>query len=245
MTEEELQAIRTIMREEISASEQRTRLVIREEIGASEQRTSLVIHEEIGASEQRTGERLDRLEGRVARMDGRIDQLDNTQRSLHNETILLKAEVRTKLINFTTDTREEIRLFKTDVRKDLEMFKVEVRGEMATLKTEVRGELLTFKADLQKEQTQIVSMLDDITQVINDMRADQHNLENKLDDNTLATRRDIRALEGTMQEIKDDTRRFTREFVEMNQLTHARLSYHENTPIGETHPRPPQPGTAA
>src|SRR5260370_28228209 len=103
MTQEELQAIRLVMREEIGAA--------------------------ISASEQRTGKRFDSLEARVVRMDGRIDQLDQNQRNSHSETILFKAEMRMGLMRSTTETQEAIRNFKTDVRKDLELFKTEARQE--------------------------------------------------------------------------------------------------------------------
>lgn len=226
MTQEELQAIRLVMREEI------------------------------GASEQRTGERLDRLEARVARIDGRIDQLDNTQRMFHDDLILFKAEVRTKFIDFTTDTREEIRLFKTGVREDLTLFKTEMHRDLAIFKTEIHEELTTFKTEIREELTtfkteadikqgEVTSMLSDITTVINEMQADQRNLENKVDNTTLALRRDMQTLNEHMHEIKRGMQQSTQELVEMNRLTHQRLTHHENTPIGETHPRPPQPGTAA
>jgi chromosome segregation ATPase len=227
MTEEELQTLRLMMREEIGtaiqASEQRMRTTMREEIGTAVQ-----------ASEQRAGERLEKLEARVARMDGRVDQLDQTQRHLHDELASFQVEMRLGLMDFAGNIREDFKNFKADVRKDLESFRAEWRQDLAS-----------FRAEHQQDRNEVHSMLDDITTAINDLRTDQHNLENKFDDNTLALRRDMQTLAENMQELKEYMRGAAREFLEMNRLAHQRLSYHENTPIGETHPRPPQPGTAA
>src|SRR5260370_5481759 len=90
MTSEELAAIRTIMREETNASEQRMRVLMREEVNAA-----------VYASEQRLGERLDRVDGRLDRMDerldrveGRLDQMDQRlngmDERLHRTEVLQK-----------------------------------------------------------------------------------------------------------------------------------------------------------
>ena len=84
MTNEELAAIRTIMREETNASEQRLRALMREEINAavyaSEQRMRTLIREEVNAavfaSEQRLGQRIDRVDERLGRVDERLDGVE-------------------------------------------------------------------------------------------------------------------------------------------------------------------------
>jgi chromosome segregation ATPase len=69
MTNEELAAIRTIMREEVNAavyaSEQRMRTLVREEVNAA-----------VYASEQRLGQRIDRIDERLDGVEGRLDRVD-------------------------------------------------------------------------------------------------------------------------------------------------------------------------
>ena len=65
MTNEELAAIRTIMREETNASEQRMRTLVREEVNAA-----------VYASEQRLGQRIDRIDERLDGVEGRLDRVD-------------------------------------------------------------------------------------------------------------------------------------------------------------------------
>jgi len=84
MTNEELAAIRTIMREETNASEQRMRTLVREEVNAavyaSEQRMRTLVREEVNAavyaSEQRLGQRIDRIDERLDGVEGRLDRVD-------------------------------------------------------------------------------------------------------------------------------------------------------------------------
>ena len=175
MTEEELQTLRLMMREEVGTAVQ--------------------------ASEQRTGERLEKLVARVARMDGRIDQSDQTQRHLHEELASFQVEMRLGLMDFAGNIREEFKNFKADVRKDLESFRAEWRQDLAS-----------FRAEYQQDRNEVHSMLDDITTAINEIRTDQHNLENKLDDNTLALRRDMQTFAQNMQELKEYMRGAARIF---------------------------------
>jgi len=107
MTNEELAAIRTIMREETNASEQRMRALMREEVNAtvyaSEQRLGALVREEVNASEQRISERLDRVEvrlgrveerldgveGRLDRVDGRLDGVEGRLGRLETKVVLM------------------------------------------------------------------------------------------------------------------------------------------------------------
>ncbi len=71
MTNEELAAIRAIMREEtnaaVSASEQRMRTLVREEVNAA-----------VYASEQRLGQRIDRIDERLNGVEGWLGRLETT-----------------------------------------------------------------------------------------------------------------------------------------------------------------------
>ena len=148
MTNDELAALRTLMREEIGASEQRTRVLIREEINAA-----------VYASEQRLGERLDRLES----------------------------------------GQRELRL---DVAR----------------------------IDVQLSET--ISVLNDASRVINDLRFSQHALETKVEENLLGLRRD-------MQRLTESVHTFSRHFIAIDRATSERITTHERMTIDETHPYPP------
>lgn len=155
MTNDELAALRTLMREEIGASEQRTRVLIREEINAA-----------VYASEQRLGERLDRLEER-------LDRLEGGQR--------------------------------------------ELRLDVARI-------------DVQLSET--ISILNDASRVINDLRFSQHALETKVEENLLGLRRD-------MQRLTESVHTFSRHFIAIDRATSERITTHERMTIDETHPYPP------
>lgn len=262
MTEEELQAIRTVMHEEIdaalSASEQRTderlqalRLVMREEIGgalsASEQRTGeqlqalrLALREEIAttlsANEQRIGKRLDKidvhldktdahldkigvrlglLEARIGRVGGRLDQLEASQRDVHEGMLQIKIEFHGDLAQIKTD-QQEILLILNEATLSMNA----LQAEQQNLVNKLEDSFQSLRRDLQK------------------MQADHRNLENKLDHH-------LPALRQNMQAFIASTQKFAQDFIEMNRLLNTRLTYHENSPLGDTHPRPPQPGPAA
>ena len=148
MTNDELAALRTLIREEIGASEQRTRVLIREEVNSA-----------VYASEQRIGERLERLE--------------NGQR--------------------------------------------ELRLDVARI-------------DVQLSET--ISVLNDASRVINDLRFSQHALETKVEENLLGLRRD-------MQRLTESVHTFSRHFIAIDRATSERITTHERMTIDETHPYSP------
>ena len=69
MTNDELNTLRTLIREEVNAavyaSEQRMRTLVREEVNAA-----------VYASEQRLGQRIDRIDERLDGVEGRLDRVD-------------------------------------------------------------------------------------------------------------------------------------------------------------------------
>jgi chromosome segregation ATPase len=84
---------------------------------------------------------------------------------------------------------------------------------------------------LETKLSQTISVLDDVTRVINDLQASQRALELKLEDNLLGMRKDI-------QRINETVHSFAREFITMHVQTNERITWHERTPISETHPKP-------
>jgi len=159
MTSDELAALRTLIREEIGASEQLTRVLIREEVNSA-----------VYASEQRIGERLDRSEQRVGE---HLDRLEGGQR--------------------------------------------ELRLDVARI-------------DVQLSET--ISVLNDASRVINDLRFSQHALETKVEENLLGLRRD-------MQRLTESVHTFSRHFIAIDRATSERITTHERMTIDETHPYPP------
>ena len=92
---------------------------------------------------------------------------------------------------------------------------------------EIRVNIVKLETNL----SQTISVLDDVTRVINDLQASQHALELKLDDNLVGMRKDI-------QRINETVHSFAREFITMHVQTNERITWHERTPISETHPKP-------
>lgn len=262
MTDEELQTIRNVMCEEIytalAASEQRAdeqlqsvHFTMREEmhaaLAASEQRTSaqlqalrLATREEINTalmtSEQRATHhfdtidvdldkitmRLDKidvhqglLDARMGRVGGRMDQLEASQRDLHEGILQIKIELHSDLAQIKAD-HQDILLKLNEVT----MLITALQAEQQSLAHTCDDHLQAFRRDLQKIQ------------------ADHRNLENKLDQHFPALRQHMQALIANTQKLAQD-------FIEVNRLLNTRLTYHENSPIGETHPRAQQPGAAA
>jgi chromosome segregation ATPase len=84
---------------------------------------------------------------------------------------------------------------------------------------------------LETKLSEAISVLDDVTRVINDLQASQRALELKLEDNLVGMRKDI-------QRIDETVHTFAREFITMHVQTNDRITWHERTPISETHPKP-------
>src|SRR5258708_524776 len=91
-----------------------------------------------------------------------------------------------------------------------------------------------IKVNMMKFETNLseaISVIDDVTRVVNDLQASQRALELKLEDNLLGMRKDIQRLNETVHS-------FAREFINMIVQTNERITWHERTPISETHPKP-------
>jgi DNA repair exonuclease SbcCD ATPase subunit len=222
MTGEELQALRSMMREEIGVA-----------IQASEQRTRLMMHEEIAASEQRTGERLDKIDARTAHieehtasMDKRLNGLETAQKEIHTVQKELRTDQR--------ELHDETIRFHAGMTREL----AQTRNSMARFFVRIRG-----------NQREIISMLDDITVTINSLQADQRTLEIKVDETHRAFQRDAdtfqKLIVDDVKMLGDSLDRFAHQFIERDRIIEERLTKHENSPIHEAHPRAQQPGDAA
>ena len=113
--------------------------------------------------------------------------------------------------------RLEDRMGRLEVRLDrIESEQREIRVSMVKLETNL---------------SQVISVLDDVTRVINDLQASQRALELKLEDSLVGLRKDI-------QRINESVHTFAREFITLHVQTNDRITWHERTPINETHPKP-------
>jgi archaellum component FlaC len=84
---------------------------------------------------------------------------------------------------------------------------------------------------MQVDLSEITSVLNVATRVINEIQAAQVALELKVEDNSRSLKRD-------MQGLTDTVHNFTRQLIEVNRQTVERILLHERTPIDEAHPRP-------
>ena len=113
-------------------------------------------------------------------------------------------------------------------RLEERMGRFEVRLDRIEIEQrEIRVSIVKLETNL----SQAISVLDDVTRVINDLQASQRALELKLEDNLLGMRKDI-------QRINETVHSFAREFITMHVQTNERITWHERTPISETHPKP-------
>ncbi len=160
MTNEELAAIRAIMREETNASEQRMRILVREEVNAA-----------VYASEQRLGQRIDRIderldgvEGRLDRVDGRLDGVEGRLGRL--ETTVVSIGDRLGRLETTVVSMDE-RLHRVELRLDgvdERLHRVEV------LQTQMASSL-----------AQMGSVLDEVTIKINELLMNYIALDQKVE----------------------------------------------------------------
>jgi chromosome segregation ATPase len=115
------------------------------------------------------------------------------------------------------------------------MDRFEVRmGRFEVCLDRLEGDQRDIKANMMKFETNLsetISVIDDVTRVINDLQASQRALELKLEDNLLGMRKELQRLNETIHT-------FAREFITMHVQTNDRITWHERTPINETHPKP-------
>ncbi len=150
MTNEELAAIRTVIREETNASEQRVRALMREEINAA-----------VYASEQRLGERLDRVERHVGerldKFEERLGKLEATTASMDER--LHRVEVLQKQMAVNLAQSGSVLEEATIKINELQMSYI-------GLDQKVEG---IIKRDLQKLTYTVRNLMDNVALVLNDV----------------------------------------------------------------------------
>ena len=171
----------------------------------------LLIREEtnasVYASEERIGNHFRQLEGHMGRFEEHLGRLDGRMDRFEEHLGRLDGRM----------DRFEDRMGRLEIRLDrIENEQREIRVSMVKLETNL---------------SQTISVLDDVTRVINDLQASQRALELKLEDNLVGLRKDI-------QRISESVHTFAHEFITMHVQTNDRITWHERTPISETHPKP-------
>src|SRR5258708_4127004 len=179
------------------------RLLLREEVNAA-----------VYASEQRIGARLGRIDEHLDQLDTRMHRFED--RLVRFDELLGRFDGRLgrfedRLGNLEAGQR------KTDER--LGRF------------DERLNNLEALQRKMQVDLSEITSVLNVATRVINEIQAAQVALELKVEDNSRSLKRD-------MQGLTDTVHNFTRQLIEVNSQTVERILFHEKTPIAQAHPRP-------
>ena len=186
------------------------RALLREEINAA-----------VYASEQRLGGQLGRLDERVGRLDQRVGGLDQSVGELAEGLGQLDQRVG-GLDQRVGGLAEGLgRLDQRMNRFENQMNRFEGR----------LGKLEVGQQKMQVDLTQVITILNEATKVINDIQASQIALELKVEDNSRSLKRD-------MQNLSENVQNFTSEFIDINWKTTERILMHERTTIDKAHPRP-------
>ncbi len=186
------------------------RSLLREEVNAA-----------VYASEQRLGGQIGRLDERVGRLDQRVGGLDQRVGGL--------AEGLGRLDQRVGGLDQRVGgLAETMGRLDQRMNRFE--NQMNRVEGRL-GKLEVGQQKMQVDLTQVITVLNEATKVINDVQASQIALELKVEDNSRSLKRD-------MQSLNENVQNFAREFMDINWKTTERILLHERTPIDKAHPRP-------
>src|SRR5258708_12028737 len=171
----------------------------------------LLLREEVNAavyaSEQRIGARIGRIDEHLAQLDTRMHRVEDRLGRFDGRL----GRFEDRVGNLEAGQR------KTDER--LGRF------------DERLNNLEALQRKMQVDLSEITSVLNVATRVINEIQAAQVALELKVEDNSRSLKRD-------MQGLTDTVHNFTRQLIEVNRQTVERILLHERTPIDEAHPRP-------
>ena len=129
---------------------------------------------------------------------------------------LLREEVNAAV--YASEQRIGERLDRLDTRMD------RMEGGQRELRLDV--------ARIEVQLSETISVLNDASRVINDLRFSQHALETEVEENLLGLRRD-------MQRLNESVHTFSRHFIAIDRATSERITTHERMTIDETHPYPP------
>jgi glutathionyl-hydroquinone reductase len=118
-------------------------------------------------------------------------------------------------------------------RMDERFNKVEARldkmeGRLDKLE-ETQGQILAEMVVLKADQQQFITVLNEATLVINDIRSRQDVLELKVEEN-------LRGFARTIQKMGEITRSALRDCLELISQVNHRIAEHERTPIDQAHP---------
>ena len=179
------------------------RLLIREEANAA----VYASEDRIGNHFKQLGERMDRFEGHMGQFEGRMDRFEGRMGQFEGRMGRFEGRM----------GQFEGRMGRFEERLD------RLEGDQRDIRVSI--------VKLETKLSEAISVLDDVTRVINDLQASQRALELKLEDNLAGMRKDI-------QRIDETVHTFAREFITMHVQTNDRITWHERTPISETHPKP-------
>jgi DNA repair ATPase RecN len=106
----------------------------------------------------------------------------------------------------------------------------QIEGRLDRLEDRV-SQLEVGQQKIRVELSETIEVLNQATQVINDIQRSQHALEERVEDNTLTIKRDV-------QKLMTIVHNFAKEFVEMNGATNDRITEHERMSLDQAHRRP-------
>jgi archaellum component FlaC len=143
--------------------------------------------------------------------------------------LLLREEVNAAV--YASEQRIGVRLGRIDEHLDQLDTRMHRFEERLGRFDERLNNLEAAQRKMQVDLSEITSILNVATRVINEIQAAQVALELKVEDNSRSLKRD-------MQGLTDTVHNFTRQLIEVNRQTVERILLHERTPIDEAHPRP-------
>src|SRR5579875_3776139 len=202
MTEDEMRALRLLIREETNAA-----------VYASEERVVAYVRPLTQQIEGMQGA-MERLQGNVEGMQGVMKRLQGNAEGMQGGMERLQGNV--EGMQGAMERLNE-RMGRLEIRVD----------RLETDQRDIKATLIRFEANL----SETISVIDDVTNVINDLQASQRSLELKLEDNISGMRKELLRLNESIHT-------FARQFIALHIETNDRITLHERTHISETHPKP-------
>ncbi len=230
MTEDEMRALRLLIREETNAA-----------VYASEERVVAYVRPLTQQIEGMQGA-MERLQGNVEGMQGVMKRLQGNAEGMQGVMKRLQgnAEEMQGAMERLQGNAEGMQRVMERLQGNVEgmqgamerlnerMGRLEIRVDrLETDQRDIKATLIRFEANL----SETISVIDDVTNVINDLQASQRSLELKLEDNISGMRKELLRLNESIHT-------FARQFIALHIETNDRITLHERTHISETHPKP-------
>jgi chromosome segregation ATPase len=216
MTEDEMRALRLLIREETNAA-----------VYASEERVVAYVRPLTQQIEGMQGA-MERLQGNVEGMQGVMKRLQGNAEGMQGVMKRLQGnaeEMQGAMERLQGNAEGMQRVME---RLNERMGRLEIRVDrLETDQRDIKATLIRFEANL----SETISVIDDVTNVINDLQASQRSLELKLEDNISGMRKELLRLNESIHT-------FARQFIALHIETNDRITLHERTHISETHPKP-------